>query len=356
MALKKLFTTFFVVCALALSAQAQFLGTTNQQSVTSVPFNNSTCTAALAAGPSKIQNIGQGSHFLDLVGTANGLQVLQYSIQGSYDGITFFDISDIGTFTLSAAGLTGVSGSGYYPVVAATVSACSPGTANVTLKYSGISMPAGPNYGLNQIGQLVKNLGSTLPTQSSFNTAVFRTPFGSTSGLLAFTPNSSLSGSPTLQVYCSSNTGSLYPVTNVFAIQAGTQTQIFQLPALSCPWVQVQYAPSSTTATFNLDYTFIPPGLPLAAQQYLHVAGTTATAVKAIPGYLHTVSINTGAAGTISFFDLAAGSCSGTPSTNTVAVITAASGTVQTLTFDVNFLNGICVKASVAMDFTVSYQ
>jgi hypothetical protein len=92
---------------------------------------------------------------------------------------------------------------------------------------------------------------------------------------------------------------------------------------------------------------------------FSHITGTTATSLGAngAAGLFHNVTINTSAAGTISFFDLANASCTGTPATNTIAVITvAAAAAPVTLTYDAAYVNGLCVKASVAMDFTVSAQ
>lgn len=93
-------------------------------------------------------------------------------------------------------------------------------------------------------------------------------------------------------------------------------------------------------------------GLPLSQD----VTTTTATVVKATAGTIHTVTFNTGAAGTFKIFNLASASCTGTPSTNLFATITATTTTVQTLTYDANLSNGICVQASVAMDVTVVAQ
>jgi hypothetical protein len=90
---------------------------------------------------------------------------------------------------------------------------------------------------------------------------------------------------------------------------------------------------------------------------YTHITTTTATAAKATPGLLHTLTINTPAAGTVSVFDLATAACTGTPATNIVAVMTAIAATPpETYIYDTQLLNGICVKASVAMDLTVAVQ
>ncbi len=91
--------------------------------------------------------------------------------------------------------------------------------------------------------------------------------------------------------------------------------------------------------------------------EFAHITSTTASAVKASSGILMRLSVNTPAAGTVSIFDLASGSCTGTPSTNTLAVVTVTASTQpQPIAFDAHTLNGICVKASVAMDLTAVYQ
>jgi len=69
--------------------------------------------------------------------------------------------------------------------------------------------------------------------------------------------------------------------------------------------------------------------------------------------------VGTSAAGTISLFDLVPASCTATPATNVVSVITefaSATPPPPAYLYDVLFQNGICVKASAAMDITVGYQ
>jgi hypothetical protein len=87
---------------------------------------------------------------------------------------------------------------------------------------------------------------------------------------------------------------------------------------------------------------------------YVHITGTSATPV---PGSsLIQISVNTPAPGTIGVFDLPAAGCTGSPSTNTIGIITTTSSPGQTASFNASVQNGICVKASAAMDLTVVYQ
>ena len=120
-------------------------------------------------------------------------------------------------------------------------------------------------------------------------------------------------------------------------------------------WID-RLAGGASANTFNLAYSFYPPGALPTGGLATNVTGTTATAVKASGGLLHTLTVNTGGAGTITIFDLPGASCTGTPATNQRATITVTATTLQTFTYDVYLSQGICVKASVAMDFTVSSQ
>jgi hypothetical protein len=350
-----------LLCVLALAgcAHGQFIGEVSQQSVVSTPFNNVTCTSALATGRVSITNIGQGAHFASA--NSGGLTTsLNYTIQGSYDGSTFFDISDVGTSPVNGSDINQITGSGYYPVVAVNVSACAPASATVTIKYSGISMTPGAPVGAAQAGQINKHLVAGGAANTTFTTGTIRAPFGSSSGTLTFlyTSASGPSGS-TLQVNCNSNILGSGPVLfgPVTLQTTNGLFQVFNVGQFACPFFTVSYTTGgASTAIYTLDYTFAPPGVGPPAFQFTHITGTTATAVKGTLGFLHTLSVNTGGAGTISIFDLASASCTGTPSTNTVAVITATASTLETFIYDVNLLNGICVKASVAMDVTVSSQ
>jgi len=91
--------------------------------------------------------------------------------------------------------------------------------------------------------------------------------------------------------------------------------------------------------------------------EFTHIADTTAHAVRNNEGQLKSIIIGTPAAGTVSVFDLASASCTGTPSTNIVSVITVTSTPPpQAIAINAHLHNGICVQASAAMDVTVVRQ
>ena len=86
-----------------------------------------------------------------------------------------------------------------------------------------------------------------------------------------------------------------------------------------------------------------------AGNQYNHISTATSTVIKSTAGFLHTLTINTTAAGVITVFDNT--SCSGT----TIAAF-AASATIGTYTYDVAFTTGLCVTTGAASDVTVSFR
>jgi hypothetical protein len=94
---------------------------------------------------------------------------------------------------------------------------------------------------------------------------------------------------------------------------------------------------------------------PATAQQayaYQNITTDTTTVLKSVPGYLHTVCVNTPAAGgTITIYDSTA--ASGTK----IGTITSYASTPRCQTYDVAFWNGLTiVTATAAPDITVSFR
>lgn len=351
MALRR-FTLALAVLALAgcvapRRAQAQFIGYVSPQTVQQSLATNATCTGS--AQTFAISNIGQTQHYLQISGVA-GASKLQAVLQGFDTQGNVYTISDTLLNAVSGTGFA-VKGSGYYPKVQASIT-CSPGTATFTASYSGawgtFDTPAG-TYLQGQIEKLVFNNVA----ENAGQAAQFPTPFGSSAGQIQFLYSNAGAGG-TLTISCLAISTS--PIIATFSLANTASVQLLSIPNYACPQVSISYSTNGQAGNVILDYFFSQPGSAPLAYQYTHVTATTATSAKATTGFLHTVTINTGGAGTLSIFDLASASCTGTPATNTVGVITAVAGTTQTYTYDVNLLNGICVKASVAMDYTVSAQ
>jgi hypothetical protein len=350
-------------------AQAQFLGYTSPQTTTSFPFGGSAgvatpiaCTGSQqVSGRNNIQNVGQSAHFVYMFGGGtSGTMVLQ----GSNDGTNFENISEVGTISVNASTGTNsfVVGSGYYNFIRVAVNCTVPASGSNTFVvfYSGTSVTPGALFGSQQLTQYDKSIGSFSPL-TSFTSQFFQPPFGSSAGLITVTYSGTPPSGSTLAVICKPVNGiSQFTAFQTTAVANTVGVQSFLIPPVACPSLEVGFTPGSggsTPAAAYVEYVFALPGLLPTANSYLHVTGTTATAVKPGPGNLHTLAINTAAAGTVSFFDLVSTSCTGTPSTNLVAVVTVgASNPPSAINFDAFFTNGICMKASAVMDLTVNFN
>lgn len=345
-------------CVPPRKAHAQFIGFTSPQSVQSNLATALNCTGSaqtfVTGTTPRFNNIGQTQHLLT-ISAVTGAQKFQAEIDGIDNQGNVSRISDIiETAGTSAVRQGTVAASGYFPQIQVLVT-CSPNTATFTASYSGTSAITIQNAGSYLNAQLDKIDWFAAPANAN-QTDSFQTPFGSSAGTLYFQYTAVSTSGAALTVQCSPQ-GFSGGSTTFSVVPAQVNTlQVFQVPDASCPFAQVSFSNTGSAGNVSTEYVFSTPGRTFPATNYIHITGTTATIVKATAGFLHTLSINTGAAGTVSVFDLVGSSCTATPSTNTVAVITATTTTLQTFTYDVNMLNGICVKASVAMDLTVSAQ
>lgn len=343
-----------VGCLAPREVHAQYIGNVGLQTTQQTLATTLNCTGA-AQTFSVIRNIGQTQHYANFI-----TQTQPAQFQAEIDGVdvqgNVFRISDLleNAFTaILAQGQGSITASGYFPIIQVKVT-CSPGTATFSATYSGSQVTFNQNAGSYLSAQIDKvNFSGAAGNVNQSDVAV-PTPFGSTSGTIFFTYNGPVAGG-SLRVNCVTNQFTTNSVLNATLANVST-LQVFQIPDNNCPLVTVNYISGGAATAVTAEYVFSLPGRAAPATQYTHIVGTTATAVKPISGFLHTLSINLGAAGTVSVFDLGTAACTGTPATNTVAIITATATTLQTFTYDVNLLNGICVKASVAMDLTVSAQ
>ena len=264
------------------------------------------------------------------------------------------------------------------------------GTISLRVNYSGTSVSSPVNAGVNDFGAYQKILWNQTGAGVGISGEITPTPYGNTSGIIFITylGGAGPAGS-TIALHCNVPGGSTNVLTATAIATTSALTQSFIIPSVPCSDAVAVYTPGGAGAgTITGSYLFAKPGappimggaaasvsvtnfpatqavsgtvavsnFPVTANSYSHIANTTATAVKATSGTLHTLTVNTPAAGTVSIFDLASASCTATPSTNTVAVLTIGASTPPvTFIYDVNFTNGICVKASATMDLAASYQ
>lgn len=342
---RKIAIVLATVLGCALGAQAQFIGYISPQTVQQTLASNVTCTGAQQVfTPS---NLGQTQHLADIIFFSGTPQKSSVEIDGIDVNGTSFRISDLLT---NQNGV--LAASGYFPKIQVSVT-CSPGTVSFTLSYSGASATASVPVGGYLLAQADKFLWSGVAGNTSPLSSSIATPYASTAGTVILTW-ASAPAVGTLTIQCNNN-GTGVGSTFAFSTASTTTAQAFPIPAVGCTAVTGSFN-SAGTGNTNLEYIFLPPGTNPAAEFGTHITGTTATAVKATAGLVHTLTVNTGGAGTVSIFDLATAACTGTPATNTLAVITVTATTLQTFTYDMNTVNGICVKASVAMDLTVTAQ
>lgn len=339
-------------------AGAQDIGSVRIATVYANPFGATATACTGTAQTAQVPNQGQTGHYIAYSTQPQPTFVI-VQMQGQFAGSLPFAISDAAT---NASGGE-LQANGNYPIMLVSVT-CAVG-GSFTLSYTGQGAPTGIAAGANLQSQVNKRLLNAVPVNTaSIGAGVpITTPFGSSSGEVVIDTEavSVWSGSPTLTVECLdvSPPGGVY-ASFVFPIAQNSNFfgASFPVPPLPCTQMLVLFNSSGSggSGTFNLNYNFFPPGFSAPTLRAAHVTGTAAVSVTSVPSFLHAVSINTGAAGTISLFDQISTTCTGTPSGSVVAVITATTSSLQSLLYDVNFTQGICVKASAAMDFTISYQ
>lgn len=344
--MKKILLGLATILLAASSARAQFIGFTSPQT------EQQTLAAAVNCGGTQhyaVINLGQTQHFVTATLLGSNVQ-FNMTITGTDTLSNLTVLSD--TAVAAGASTVALQASGYYPIVTVNVT-CTGGSYSVT--YEGASATNPIPDGDFQRTHYAKSLWVGVSAGSN-QTQQFSPPDLNSSGVLTFQYTVGVSGS-TLAVQCTSLVQVIQTFTFSLANTAAQQT--FVVPPSACASETVTYTSGGAGGNFNLSQSFNQKGTAVNTTMgaYVHVTGTTATAVKATNGTLINVNVNTPAVGTISIFDLATASCTATPSTNTVAVITGTStAPVGTFLYNLQFLNGICVKASAAMDFTVSYQ
>lgn len=338
-------------------AHAQFIGYTSPQTVQNANLlSNTSCTGDVFA---TVQNVGQTVHsvtyFVSTLSNTLRAQLLT-TIEGSFDGVNYFPISNTGSFDPVEQQnlLTGITGQGYFPAVRVHFQCLGAGFMINSASYSGTSVSRSQPLGLQNVGEYSVNYVVNASAGSNNGPlSGVTTPYGNAAGIVSITPSAALPAGSQMVVTCDSS------VFAAFTLAATNATQTFPVPAQPCTTLNMSYVSGGASATlYQINYSFQQPGFTATlATLYNHITATTATVVKGTPGALTKIAINTPAAGTISVFDLAAAGCTGTPSTNVVAVITSgASDVARTIPFDAYLHNGICVKTSVAMDLTVVYQ
>lgn len=94
---------------------------------------------------------------------------------------------------------------------------------------------------------------------------------------------------------------------------------------------------------------------PNASYTYINTA--TTTTIKGGSGFLLSITVNGGTAGTVSLYDIAGNGCTGTPASGKFATIEAIGATnPTTLTYNLATKAGLCIVTAAASDVTVTWQ
>jgi hypothetical protein len=309
-------------------------------------------SAVTSTGTALVGNCNQSIHVLTYINTTGATTDIR--LEASLDNSHWFAISDDATDSITGT----VIACGYYPYVRVNLVTYL-GSGSLTAYYSGsagTACAAFGTYNASQPGR--KTLIVNQSSDSIQSSPIVNAPYGSMSGWLVLVSAASLSSTATVLV-----SGQIANESAVntfsFTLNAGLTFYYFPIPANPATGITLVYTPGSmASTTFSAYYIFNPPGgQNLGLTQVSHITGTTATSVFSRAGTLLYLTINTPAAGTLSVFDLVSGSCTGTPATNTKAILTSASGQAPLLIpYDMLIFNGLCIKASAAMDITVGYQ
>ena len=259
----KRFAFYFLAALLLLGyfarrSQAQFIGFTSPQTVTSTPFNNVTCTGSPQRA--NVPNLGQNEHQVVFVNEGGPMTSATVTLQGSNDGLAFFNISD------PASGVSDIafSAQGYYSVVAVEVTCTA--TAQFTVQYSGTSGTPGDPQGTIKTTFLDKNLVTGASAGSNFTVNSLVTPYGNSSGLIYFIylGGSGPAGS-TITVSCSS-VNVTNGITYTFSPTNAGTPQTFSVPSNPCTFLAVTYTSGGASANaIALDYVYSVPGSQVAS-------------------------------------------------------------------------------------------
>jgi len=254
-----------VSAALALPSLAQHLGDVALSTTSINLATNLNCTSSpqnfITGTTPNFSNVGQIRHFLS-IGAVTGIQKLRAEIDGIDNQGNVFRLSDqLETTGIGAGQSSTVAGSGNFPRIQVSVT-CSPNTGTFSAAYAGDfgSLPITPGTYLSaQIDHVNFALAPANVGQADNG---FQTPFGSSAGLLLFQFNGSSVAGATIGISCNSaGVAAAYTVLSTSAVANTTALQVFPIPAVACPLMNVQYGSPGGGTTVTAETIFAVPGL-----------------------------------------------------------------------------------------------
>ena len=265
------YTSFLALCRLTLClfvfavlpVRAQVPTYTSPQVVqqtlaTSVPCTGSNQDFA-------VTNLGQTQHYATAtVGAAVATFTMQFFGFDNAGNATA--IGDEFTESSNAVNSNGVlTATGSFPNVKVRVTCLPATTGTFSLQYSGTSSTPPPSGGGYALGLIDKVAFSAADATVSSATIGLSAPYLNSSGVILFTYNvHSMAGSQlTVQCGTTQTTAGFIPTTT-FNVGNSTGAQLFQVPAMPCPIVNIFYTHGTAVAgtLYNVEYVFLQPGMP----------------------------------------------------------------------------------------------
>jgi len=245
------------VCALFLpsAAHAQFVGYFANQTVDQNVWTGGDCSSTLTSPP--LKNIGQVGHALSYVITSGGPNV-QPSIQGSADGVTYFQISNNAPVQ---PGIIAATGS--YPFIRAQVTGGGAGCL-ITANYYGSSVATTVNLtGANAQFMYLFNPFVNAAAGTTANSANLSPPYGNSAGYFVFSylGGAGPSGSTLALKAIDGPTGTTNTIATFNLATTATTAQVFPIQGYSANTLFVTYTSGGTSSSsFTLSYYFTYPG------------------------------------------------------------------------------------------------
>lgn len=343
-----------LIAILSAPACAQFMGYNSPQG-TVVPAFTAVSTPQVTA---PLRNLGQTIHFMTYTVSGGTPNLIQIRLDGSYDNLTWFAISDDGTDLTQGE----VLAIGYFPFVRANLLQCQgcSGSITLTANYSGTSSVSGNGLGVYNPSQQIRKV--VLTRASAGTTATVSgivAPYGSTAGVIVALSNGTLPANSTIKVF--PHVGEVAPG-NVLANALPTPLNTYaciRISALPATSVDVRYtAGGASSSLISMYYIFYQPGTsqppmaqPAFAQNQESVSAAGALVAQTIDPF--------SAQGNVYLFSVSA-RCSAGTSSLTVAdssntLWTSAPGEVGTTTFRFQWAPGLTTSAqALAMTITLA--
>lgn len=373
MKLSRILAGAALVAAFAFPTHAQFLGFTSPQTVTQKVFSGQTTPARtplatlLACTPTNgspcgIPNLGQTFHYLTYT-PSTATCVVDLTIQASYDGVNFFNISPDASANniLLGQGLSGAGtyANGWFPVIAANLQNISNCAGGVSAFYSGTSASTTNTFGVfTQATGLQQNILQNASLSGVTTVVTIATPANSSGGRIYLICTVTCgAGSDVFSVFDVPSPPQTQRTLATFTAANSTTLQTFTIPALTTNFVQVSF-PLGNFATTNVSayYVFDSPGSPATtANVYREINSNATTQLRTGVGFLDRVTVNNaGSAWTLQIFDNT--TCAAPAIAGATAFTVPAAG--SNLLYNVTFNSGLCLltAGTTAGSITVSFR